>query len=208
MTELADLTTLRVGGPAERLLEPASRDGLVAAALELSGSPEDSLILGGGSNLVVSDEGIEGTVLRVVTRGISAQSAPDGSVHLHIEAGESWDAVVAHAVERGLAGIEALSGIPGTTGAAPIQNIGAYGQEIGERLVGVDFLDFESGDVVRLPASELGLGYRTSALKRGEPGWCSGSSSRSRHSPMVSPPPSPTSNSRTRSGSSSAPGCR
>ena len=170
MTELRDLTTLRVGGPAERLLEPGTREELVAAALELWGSPEDSLILGGGSNLVVSDEGIEGTVLHVVTHGISPQSAPDGSVHLHVEAGEPWDGVVAYAVEHGLAGIEALSGIPGTTGAAPIQNIGAYGQEVGERLVGLDFLDVERGEVVRLAASELELGYRTSALKRGRAG--------------------------------------
>ncbi|HEY4226210.1 MAG TPA: UDP-N-acetylmuramate dehydrogenase [Pseudolysinimonas sp.] len=170
MTELRELTTLRVGGPAERVLEPTTRDGLIAAALELWGSPEESLILGGGSNLVVSDDGIDGTVLRVVTRGISAQPAPDGSVHLLVEAGESWDGVVAYAVEHGLAGIEALSGIPGTTGAAPIQNIGAYGQELGERLVGVDFLDFTSGTTARLAASELGLGYRTSALKRGRAG--------------------------------------
>ncbi len=175
MTELRELTTLRVGGPAERLLEPASRDELIAAALEVWASPEDSLILGGGSNLVVSDEGIDGTALHVVTRGISARSAPDGSVHLLVEAGEPWDGVVAFAVDHGLAGIEALSGIPGTIGAAPIQNIGAYGQEIGERLVGVDFLDFDgpdgdSGDVMRLAASELGLGYRTSALKRGRAG--------------------------------------
>lgn len=170
MTELRELTTLRVGGPAERLLEPSSREELIAAALELWGSPDDSLILGGGSNLVVSDDGVEGTVLRVATRGISAEPAADGSVRVRVEAGEPWDAVVAYAVEHGLAGIEALSGIPGTAGAAPIQNIGAYGQELGEHLIGIDFLDFDSGEVVRLAASELGLGYRTSALKRGRAG--------------------------------------
>jgi UDP-N-acetylmuramate dehydrogenase len=170
VTDLAELTTLRVGGPAERLLEPTTRDELVAAAQELWASPQDSLILGGGSNLVVSDEGVEGPVLRVATRGISTDPARDGTVRLRIEAGEPWDGVVAYAVEHGLGGLEALSGIPGTTGAAPIQNIGAYGQEVGERLVGIDFLDGERGEVLRLAASELGLGYRTSALKRGRAG--------------------------------------
>ena len=168
--ELRDLTTLRVGGPADRVLEPATRDELVAAALDMWSGVGDWLILGGGSNVVISDEGIDGEVLHVVTRGIRQQPHGDGAVHLQIEAGEPWDAVVAFAVEAGLAGIEALSGIPGSAGAAPIQNIGAYGQELGECLVGIDFLDFGTGEVQRLAASELGLGYRTSALKQGQLG--------------------------------------
>jgi len=168
--ELRELTTLRVGGPADRVLEPATRDELVAAALDMWSGVGDWLILGGGSNVVISDEGIDGEVLHIVTRGIRQQPHADGAVHLQIEAGEPWDAVVAFAVENGLAGIEALSGIPGSTGAGPIQNIGAYGQELGECLVGIDFLDFGTGEVQRLSASELGLGYRTSALKRGRLG--------------------------------------
>jgi len=172
---LSELTTLRVGGPALRMSAPATRDELVAAALEMWSGFDDWLVLGGGSNVVVSDDGVDGDVLRVVTRGISVVERPvapqaDGSVHLLVEAGEVWDDVVAFAVASGLAGIEALSGIPGTAGAAPIQNIGAYGQELGETLVGLDFLDFGSGEVERLDASELGLGYRTSALKRGRLG--------------------------------------
>ena len=172
---LSELTTLRVGGPALRMSAPATRDGLIAAALKMWSGFDDWLVLGGGSNVVVSDDGVDGDVLRVVTRGISVVDRPvaphaDGSVHLLVEAGEVWDDVVAFAVGNGLAGIEALSGIPGTAGAAPIQNIGAYGQELGETLVGLDFLDFGSGEVERLAASELRLGYRTSALKRGRLG--------------------------------------
>lgn len=168
--ELSGLTTLRVGGPADRVLEPTTRDELVATALDMWAGVDDWLVLGGGSNVVISDDGVAGDVLHVVTRGISTRAADGGAVHLVVEAGEPWDAVVAHAVQNGLAGIEALSGIPGTTGAAPIQNIGAYGQELAETLVGIEFLDFASGEVQRLTASELGLGYRTSELKRGRLG--------------------------------------
>ena len=168
--ELRDLTTLRVGGPADRVLEPTTRDDLVAAALQLWSGVDDWLVLGGGSNVVVSDDGIDGEVLHVVTRGISAQRHDDGAVHLLVEAGEPWDGVVAYAVENGLAGIEALSGIPGSAGAAPIQNIGAYGQELSGSLIAIDFLDFGTGEVQHLAASELGLGYRTSALKHGRLG--------------------------------------
>ena len=125
-------------------------------------------MLGGGSNLVVADDGFDGNVVRVANRGIDR--ATDGVPRVRIEAGEPWDAVVAFAVDNGLAGIEALSGIPGTAGAGPIQNIGAYGQQLGDTLVAVDFLDFESGEVVTLSADDLDLGYRTSALKRGRLG--------------------------------------
>jgi len=170
VTHLSELTTLRVGGPADRVLEPGTRDELVATALDMWSGVGDWLVLGGGSNVVVSDDGIDGDVLRVVTRGIRAEVRDDGAVRLLVEAGEPWDAVVAHAVDNGLAGIEALSGIPGSAGAAPIQNIGAYGQELSESLVGLDFLDFATGDVQHLAASELGLGYRTSALKNGRLG--------------------------------------
>jgi UDP-N-acetylmuramate dehydrogenase len=170
--DLAPLTTLRVGGPAARLISAATRDELVAAALDVWGSAEEWLVLGGGSNVLIADEGFDGTVVRVETRGI--ERLPDASgphpVRLRIEAGEPWDDVVAFAVERGLGGIEALSGIPGTTGAAPIQNIGAYGEQLSETLVAIEFLDAESGEVSRLDASELELGYRTSALKVGRRG--------------------------------------
>lgn len=164
----SDLTTLRVGGPAGTLVEATTREQVVEAALRFWAEPDDWMILGGGSNLVVADEGFPGNVLRVANRGV--ERATDGMPRLRVEAGEPWDAVVAFAVGQGLAGIEALSGIPGTAGAGPIQNIGAYGQQLSDTLVAVDFLDVDSGEVVTLPASELDLGYRTSALKRGRVG--------------------------------------
>ena len=170
--ELARFTTLQVGGPAWRVVEATTRDELIAAALEAWGTGDEWLVLGGGSNVVIADEGFEGTVVRVLTRGIERRAPVDGpgQQRIRVEAGEPWDAVVAYAVENGLAGIEALSGIPGSAGAAPIQNIGAYGQELGETLVAVDFLDFDSGEVARLTAAELELDYRTSALKQGRRG--------------------------------------
>jgi UDP-N-acetylmuramate dehydrogenase len=168
MTRFSDLTTLRVGGPIARLVEPSTRDELVATARAAWGEPEDWMILGGGSNLLVADDGFDGTVIRVGHRGIDR--ATDGVPRLRVEAGESWDAVAAFAVENGLAGIEALSGIPGTAGAGPIQNIGAYGQQLSDVLVAIDFLDFTTGEVLTLPAEDLELGYRSSALKAGRLG--------------------------------------
>lgn len=164
---LATLTTLQVGGVPERLVEPASRDELVEQTREVWGSGEDWLLLGGGSNTVASDEGFEGTVIHIVSRGIERLEAPAGRVRLRVQAGEPWDALVAFTVRNGWSGIEALSGIPGSTGAAPVQNIGAYGQELESSLLGVEFLDETTGDIRRLNRAELGLDYRTSVLKRG-----------------------------------------
>lgn len=171
MTDLASLTTLGIGGPAARLVQPATRTALIDETLAVWNSPEDWLLLGGGSNVVIADEGFDGDVIRIATRGIGVTRA-EGSrpVRLTVEAGEPWDDVVAHAVENGWSGIEALSGIPGSAGAAPVQNIGAYGQELASSLVAIDFLDFDTGKLVRVAVPELGLGYRTSALKRGRLG--------------------------------------
>lgn len=168
--ELRDLTTLRVGGPAGRVVEATTRDELVAATAELE---PDDLVLGGGSNLVVADAGIPGTVLRVATRGIADLPPVPGTVldaRLRVEAGESWDDVVQAAIDRGYAGLEALSGIPGSAGAAPIQNIGAYGQEIGAVIVSVDVAEPGTGRIARVGAAELDFGYRTSVFKQGVPG--------------------------------------
>jgi UDP-N-acetylmuramate dehydrogenase len=178
---LADLTTLRVGGDAVEVLAPSTPEDLVLAVREAWATGEEWLLLGGGSNLVVGDEGFDGTVIRILTRGIERLQVEtpalrlsaylgDRAVRLRVAAGEPWDAVVAHAVENGWAGIEALSGIPGSSGAAPIQNIGAYGQEVGSSLVAIEFLDYLTGEVSRIPAGELGLGYRTSVLKNGREG--------------------------------------
>lgn len=178
---LADLTTLRVGGDAETVRAPATALDLVATLRQVWASGDDWLLLGGGSNVVIGDDGFDGTVIRVVTRGIERVHPPsaavrpsaylgDRGVRLRVQAGQSWDAVVSHAVANGWSGIEALSGIPGSTGAAPIQNIGAYGQEVASSLVSIEFLDFVSGSIEQLPASALGLGYRTSMLKQGRAG--------------------------------------
>ena len=168
----ADLTTMRVGGEVGTLLRPTSRTDLVSAALATWAEDDPWLVLGGGSNVVAAEARFEGTVIRVESRGITAaaSAADPNTVTLDIEAGEPWDAVVDYAVAAGLCGIEAMAGIPGSTGAAPVQNIGAYGQELSDVLASVDFLDYGSGEVARLAADELALGYRTSALKRGRRG--------------------------------------
>lgn len=167
-TPLSELTTIGVGGPAERMLIATSRDELVRFASELAAADHDWCVLAGGSNTVFADEGFAGTVLLVRTSGIEQVEMPHataGSVFLRVQAGHEWDAVVAHAVAHGFAGIEALSGIPGSAGAAPIQNIGAYGQEISSVLHSVEFFDTDTGAIEEIRTFELELGYRTSVLK-------------------------------------------
>lgn len=167
---LAELTTLRVGGPADQLIEATTADEIVGAVLNADAEGREWFVLGGGSNVLVGDNGVPGTVVLVRSRGIERLPDVDGSkrpVRLRVQAGEPWDDLVAHTVENGWAGIEALSGVPGSTGAAPIQNIGAYGQEIVESLVAVEVLDLASGERRVVPAPELRLGYRTSAIKEG-----------------------------------------
>jgi UDP-N-acetylmuramate dehydrogenase len=163
---LAQLTTLRTGGAPARLIETRTREELVSALLEVWGEGEDWLVVGGGSNLFAGDAPFDGTVVRILTQGIERMPSPrPGFARLRVDAGHDWDALVAYAVEEGLAGIEAMSGVPGTVGAAPVQNIGAYGQEIVQTLVEVELLDEETGEVATVPAAELGLGFRTSVLK-------------------------------------------
>lgn len=165
---LSELTTMRVGGPPAAMVAPVTEQDLVKEALVVWGMDEDWMLLGGGSNTVASDAGFDGIVIRVVTRGVERlDSEAAGAVRLRVQAGEPWDELVAHTVTQGWAGIEALSGIPGSCGAAPVQNIGAYGQELSDSLAAVDFLDYETGEVRRMEAAELRLDYRTSALKQG-----------------------------------------
>jgi UDP-N-acetylmuramate dehydrogenase len=163
---LAELTTLRVGGPARRFVDAESADTVVDAVRAAESAGEPVLLLGGGSNVVIADDGWRGTVVRVSATGRRLDRAPDGSVLLTVEAGDDWDDVVAECVSEGIGGLECLSGIPGRTGATPVQNVGAYGVEVSELLVDIDLYDRRAG-VVRehVPAAELGLGYRTSALK-------------------------------------------
>ncbi|TFD50091.1 UDP-N-acetylmuramate dehydrogenase [Cryobacterium sp. Hh11] len=174
---LSTLTTFRVGGPPAARVAPVTEQDLINETLVVWGMDENWLLLGGGSNTVVADDGFDGIVIHVVTRGIqvlddsseadAAGAGPADRVRLRVQAGEPWDELVAYAVQHGWAGIEALSGIPGSCGAAPVQNIGAYGQEISDSLVAIDFLSYETGEVERLERAELGLGYRTSVLKQG-----------------------------------------
>lgn len=163
---LSELTTLRTGGLPARVVEATTPDELVQTLREVWATGEPWLVVGGGSNLFVGDEPFEGTVIRIRTSGIDELpgSRPD-TVRLRVQAGHDWDALVAETVARGLAGIEAMSGIPGTVGAAPVQNVGAYGQEIVQTLVEVELLDESTGELSTVSASDLGLGFRTSVLK-------------------------------------------
>lgn len=163
---LADLTTLRVGGPAREVVEVDTEDDLVAVVREVGPT---ALLVGGGSNLLVGDQGYDGTVVLVRTRGINVQEDDNTGVRLDLAAGESWDDVVARAVAEGWAGVEALSGIPGLVGATPVQNVGAYGQQVCESIVQVRTYDRLTGRLQSLEAGECGFGYRTSRFKL-EPG--------------------------------------
>ncbi|GAA3643016.1 UDP-N-acetylmuramate dehydrogenase [Microbacterium awajiense] len=163
---LAQLTTLRTGGAPSRMLDAHDRAELVDALREVWADGDPWLVLGGGSNLFAGDEPFDGTVVRILTQGVERLPSPrDGYARLCVEAGHDWDALVALSVDEGLSGITAMSGIPGTVGAAPVQNVGAYGQEIVQTLVEVELLDESTGEVSTVPAAELGLGFRTSALK-------------------------------------------
>ncbi|MBL3683110.1 UDP-N-acetylmuramate dehydrogenase [Leucobacter aridicollis] len=161
---------MRVGGPAEEILAAHTRHELQEQAIQLWERGDDWLLLGGGSNTVVADEGYPGPVLLVRTGGVALVEDPElapGTVRIRVEAGHDWDALVAECVERGWAGIEALSGIPGLAGAAPVQNIGAYGQELSGVLHSIEFLAASTYDVLRMPAADLALSYRDSVIKQG-----------------------------------------
>jgi UDP-N-acetylmuramate dehydrogenase len=158
---LSAYTTLRLGGPARNLVTVSAEDDVVAA---LRDSAEPVLVLAGGSNVVVADAGFPGTVLLLRTRGLHA-STVDGRVNVTVAAGEPWDDVVAAAVSNGWSGLECLSGIPGSAGATPIQNVGAYGQEVAETITSVRVFDRTTGEVVALPPARCGFAYRTSIFK-------------------------------------------
>lgn len=171
MTSLSELTTMRVGGEPAEIIACTSRDELVAATLELWRTGEEWLVLGGGSNLVVADQVPDLHVIQVQTKGVDdLGTGPTGSRRFRVQAGEDWDAFVAYTISLGLSGVEAMSGIPGTVGAGPVQNIGAYAQELSQTLTAVEFLDYESQEILILQNSELGFGYRDSAIKRGRLG--------------------------------------
>ena len=167
----SDLTTLQVGGPIAHLVTATTQRDLVDLVTEAQHEGGRWMVVGGGSNLLVGEEGFDGTVIRVATKGIEVLPAPadaaDAVVRLRVQAGENWDDLVAWTVEHGYAGLEALSGIPGSVGASPVQNIGAYGQELAAALVGIEFLAEGDDEPHVMTAEELELGYRTSVLKQG-----------------------------------------
>lgn len=165
---LSQYTTLELGGPAEYFVRVSDRAALIDALSWARARKLPVHVLGGGSNVVISDHGLPGLTIRLATRGVRTTRAAD-VVELRVEAGEPWDALVARAVADDLAGIECLSGIPGLAGATPIQNVGAYGQEVSQTIRQVELLDRDTLEVVTRTPEECGFSYRTSVFKA-EPG--------------------------------------
>jgi len=163
---LAGHTTMRVGGPARRLVVAETIDEVVDTVREVDEAEEPLLVLGGGSNVVIADSGFAGTVLKVATTGIEVESDDScGGVMVRVAAGEGWDDLVARAVTEGWSGIEALSGIPGSTGATPVQNVGAYGQEVAQTIARVRVLDRQTQQVRTFSNAECAFTYRHSVFK-------------------------------------------
>ncbi|MFJ9315291.1 UDP-N-acetylmuramate dehydrogenase [Pimelobacter simplex] len=162
---LADLTTLRLGGPGRSYVAVPDADALVAAVTEADAAGEPVLLVGGGSNLVVADTGFAGTIVHITSRGRAVVPADDDAVEVTVAAGEPWDAFVAHAVAEGWTGVEALSGIPGTVGATPVQNVGAYGQEVAQTISAVRVWDRMLRGERTFTAAECRFGYRHSRFK-------------------------------------------
>lgn len=164
---LAPLTTIGIGGPARFFVRATSVDEVREALHWAASRGEPLFILGGGSNLLISDDGFAGLVVRVDLRGTTVESE-DEVATVKAAAGESWDAFVAFAVAKGWAGVECLSGIPGSVGATPIQNVGAYGQDVSETVIRVEALDRTTGLVRSLTNAECRFGYRSSLFKNVE----------------------------------------
>jgi len=162
---LAEYTTLRLGGPAMRFIAAVAEADLIAAIAAADTAGEPVLVLGGGSNLVIADAGFPGVVVRSAP-GEVRFAASDGAVDVTAGAGQDWDELVRQCLSDGLSGIECLSGIPGSAGATPIQNVGAYGQEVAETITAVRAYDRQGGQIVRLGPADLDFGYRTSMFKR------------------------------------------
>jgi UDP-N-acetylmuramate dehydrogenase len=172
---LRDHTTLRLGGPASTWVEARTEQDLVAAVADADATGRPVLVLAGGSNLVVADEGFAGVVVHVATTGVATDvddcgdGAVCGGVALRVAAGERWDALVQRCVESGWAGVEALSGIPGSVGATPIQNVGAYGQEVSQTIASVRTWDRVDRAQRTFASADCGFSYRHSRFKA-EPG--------------------------------------
>ena len=163
---LSTLTTMRVGGIPKSITRCETTQELYAAALAAENSDEKFQILAGGSNTVFADDVSDLNVILVANTGIEVLEENQSEIELRVQAGENWDEFVAWCIERGYAGLEAMSGIPGSVGATPVQNVGAYGQEVSQVITSIEFLDFETHEVALKPASFFEFSYRNSALKR------------------------------------------
>ncbi len=163
MADLRDYTSLRVGGPAKNFVEVGTESEIIAAIEAAGDTP--ILIIGGGTNILVADSGFEGTVIRIASHSMQAEIDACSGATLTIGAGENWDEFVATTLDRGFAGLETLSGIPGTVGAAPIQNIGAYGHEVSEFITRVRTYDRETKSLKTFTNSECDFSYRNSHFK-------------------------------------------
>jgi len=165
--DLADLTTLRLGGPAAHYVEATTEQQLVDLVRVADEAGDPVLLVAGGSNLVVGDDGFDGTVVKVATSGVVVEQDACSGATVTIAAGESWDAFVARAVVEGWVGVEALSGIPGSVGATPIQNVGAYGQDVAQSIASVRVLDRYDGTIRTIMAADCDFSYRHSRFKAG-----------------------------------------
>lgn len=164
---LAELTTARVGGPAQRYVEARTEQEIIEAVRAADSSGEPLLIIGGGSNLIISDAGFDGTVLRIATTGYTVESQDTmAGAFINAQAGQPWDDLVRATVLHAWSGLEALSGIPGLTGATPVQNVGAYGAEVSQTLASIRTWDRHAAAVKTFTNSELQFSYRNSLLKQ------------------------------------------
>jgi UDP-N-acetylmuramate dehydrogenase len=164
---LSDLTTAAVGGPAGKYVEARTEAEIIEAVRAADAAGEQLLIIGGGSNLLISDDGFPGTVLKIASEGFTVNAEDScGGVSVVVQAGHNWDALVQHAVLHAWSGLEALSGIPGATGATPVQNVGAYGADVSQTIAAVRTWDRERNAVKTFTNSELKFGYRDSILKQ------------------------------------------
>lgn len=167
-TRLADLTTARVGGPARTLVEASTEQEIVEAVRAADAADEPLLIISGGSNLLIGDEGFDGTVVHIISTGftVNDDDATCGGVMVKVQAGQDWDELVKYTVLHAFSGLEALSGIPGSTGATPVQNVGAYGSDVSQTIATVRTYDRETDSIKSFTNFELRFGYRDSLLKR------------------------------------------
>lgn len=164
--DIAQLTTLRTGGPAREFVSVSAEDELVQAVRNADAAGKEVLLVAGGSNLVVSDSGFDGLVIHIDTKGITTESDLCGGAFVTVAAGENFDDFVSHAVSNEWIGIEALSGIPGTVGATPIQNVGAYGQEVADTISSVRTWDRKTNSIKTFSNSECEFTYRNSFFKK------------------------------------------